>query len=114
MDEATREMITREVDIWTIFGLGLVLIFQWFTSVFNLMNQPEWKVKYPRMSKFSLWASGIAATVWGLTPGLFNTIFDSPNPLHPWMRVVLVLAYLAVWGYIIKRRSTISSSKISK
>ncbi len=61
-----------------------------------------------------LWLSGIAASAFAVTYGLMNELFGSPNPLYPWMRITIVLAYLAVWGYIIKRRSTLPSPKIPK
>ncbi|MCS6903331.1 MAG: hypothetical protein NZO41_03525 [Candidatus Bipolaricaulota bacterium] len=108
MDEATRAAIAREVDIWMKFGSVLVLIFQWFVFV----RMPASEIKYPRVIKFCLWAGGIGASAMVVTYGLMDTIFDSPNPLHLWMRVVAVLAYLAVWGYILKRRSVISPPKM--
>jgi len=92
-------------------GLALTLIFQWFTMV---MNSSQLATKYPRWEKFLLWFSGIAASAFAVTYGLMNELFGSPNPLYPWMRITIVLAYLAVWGYIIKRRSTLPTSKIPK
>ncbi len=47
--------------------------------------------------------------------GLMNTIpfsGDCPNPLHLWMRIILILGYLAALGYIIKRRSEIQPPKL--
>lgn len=103
MDEA--------IKVWISFGLVLNLIFQWFTIV---MNSSQRATKYPRLGKFLLWFSGIAASAFTVTYGLMNEFFGSPNPLYPWMRITIVLAYLAVWGYIIKRRSTLSSPQIPK
>lgn len=108
MDEATRAAIAREVDIWMDFGLVLTLIFEWFVFV----RMPASEIRYPRLTKFSLWTAGIVATAMVVNFGLIDTIFECPNPLHPWMRVAVVLAYLAVWGYIIRRRSVISPPKM--
>ncbi|MCL6642342.1 MAG: hypothetical protein K6T71_03335 [Candidatus Bipolaricaulota bacterium] len=107
MDEATRKMI---VEIWMTFGRALILIFQWFVFVKDL-SQIAAKRRWVR---FWLWLSGIVASALVVTNGLMNEPFGYPNPLYPWMQVVIVLAYLAVWGYIIKRRSTLPSPKIPK
>jgi hypothetical protein len=98
------------MDIWTKFGLTLTLIFQWFTSV---MNSSQLVAK-PRRVRFVVWLAGIAASACTVVYGLMNEPFGSPNPLYPWMRITIVLAYLAVWGYIIKRHSTLPTSKIPK
>ncbi|MCX8103497.1 MAG: hypothetical protein N3E42_03535, partial [Candidatus Bipolaricaulota bacterium] len=109
---ATRAMIVREInDIWWPFGLALVLIFQWFIAV---QNFPQSVKRYPRFAKIFLWIDGIITSVWVLPWCLMNELFGEPNPLYPWMRVFIGLAYLAVWGYIIKRRSEIQSPRPSK
>jgi hypothetical protein len=98
------------MDIWISFGLALTLIFQWFTIV---MNSSQLVAK-PRRVRFVVWLGGIAASAYTVVYGLMNEPFGSPNPLYPWMRITIVLAYLAVWGYIIKRHSTLPTSKIPK
>lgn len=99
-----REMIAREVEMWLYFGLALLLIFQWFDSV---MNFPQSVTRYPRKAKILLWLNGIIASAYALPMCFMNELFGDPNPLHSWMRVVIGLAYLAVVGYIIKRRGEI-------
>ncbi|MCS7197617.1 MAG: hypothetical protein NZ930_02885 [Candidatus Bipolaricaulota bacterium] len=112
VDEATREMIVREItDIWWPFGLALVLIFQWFIAV---QTFPQFVKRYPRWAKLDLWIDGIITSVLVLPLCFMNELFGEPNPLYPWMRVFIGLAYLAVWGYIIKRRSEIQSPRLSK
>jgi hypothetical protein len=99
------------MDIWMSFGLALTLIFQWFTSVMNCSQL----VATPALGKIRGYGSrGIAASACTVVYGLMNEPFGSPNPLYPWMRITIVLAYLAVWGYIIKRHSTLPTSKIPK
>jgi hypothetical protein len=101
------------MDIWISFGLALTLIFQWFTSVMN-SSQLVAKPRRVRFVRFVVWPTGIAASAYTVVYGLMNEPFGSPNPLYPWMRITIFLAYLAVWGYIIKRHSTLPTSKIPK
>jgi len=98
------------MDIWISFVLTLTLIFQWFTIV---MNSSQLVAK-PRWVRFVVWLAGIAVSAYTVVYGLMNEPFGNPNPLYPWMRITIVLAYLAVWGYIIKRHSTLPTSKIPK
>lgn len=119
VDEATKQMIVREiVDIWWPFGLTLTLISQWFGVAFQWFNEvmisPKAATKRPRLARFCLWLDGIITSAFVVPYALMDEIFGCPNLLYPWMRVVIMLAYLAVWGYIIKRMSEIRPPKLSK
>jgi hypothetical protein len=108
MDEATRKMIAEEFMVWAQFLNGCFIIWWWvhFTTISRAQRE-----KFPRLARFFSWLSGCAALVIFVVYGLMDTIpfsNDSPNPLHRWMRIVLVGGYLAALGYIIKRRGEIS------
>jgi hypothetical protein len=108
MDEATRKMIAEEFMVWAQFLNGCFIIWGWAYDMTMPRAQRE---KFPRLTRFSSWLFGIAALVIFVVYGLMDTIpfsEDSPNPLHLWMRIVLVGGYLAALGYIIKRRGEIS------
>ncbi len=110
MDEATRKMIAEEFTIWVDFFNACLIIWFWvdFTT-----GAP--RTQFPRFARFVSWLSGIWALAIFVILGLMNTMpfdGDCPNPLHPWMRVILVFGYLAAVGYIIKRRSEIQPPKL--
>jgi hypothetical protein len=108
MDEATRKMISEEFTLWGSFLNGCLIIWWWAYYMTMMRAQRE---KFPRLTRFSSWFFGIAALAIFVVYGLMDTIPFSdgcPNPLHLWMRIVLILGYLAALGYIIKRRSEIS------
>jgi hypothetical protein len=112
MDEATRRMIAEEFTIWGQFLIGCSIILQWASITTNA----EIRTRLPRFARFFSWSAGILALAVFVV-ALMNTIPFSggcPNPLHPWMRIVLVLGYLAALGYIVKRRSTLPPSTIPK
>ncbi len=110
MDEATRKMIAEEFTIWGQFVIGCLIMWDWAVIITNLQ-----RATFPRAARFFSWIVGITAFAVFVIYGLMNTLpfcDDCPNPLHLWMRIVLVLSYLGALGYIIKRRSEIQPPKL--
>jgi hypothetical protein len=101
-------MIAEEFTLWGNFLIGCLIIWDWACAMTIPRAQRE---KLPRLTRFFSWFSGIMALAIFVIYGLMNNLpffDDCPNLLHSWMRIVLVLGYLAALGYIIKRRSEIS------
>jgi len=104
MDEATRKMIAEEFMIWGWFLMSCFFSWQWAYYVANRTLAK--KSTFPRLAKFFLWFFGIVVLYFVVVYGLISCV------LHPWMRIIVVLNYLAALGYIIKRRSEIQPPKL--